>query len=55
MQVQKVGKNVIINTFVNIEHDAEIGDQCHISTGAMINGECKIGERVFVGESICIG
>lgn len=25
-----IGANCIINTFCNIEHDAQIGDQCHI-------------------------
>ena len=48
------GTVVLHHAFVNAsakvgKNDAEIGDQCHISTGAMINGECKIGERVFVG------
>lgn len=45
----KIGNNVILNTFVNIEHDTVICDQCHISTGTMVNGDCKIGERVFIG------
>ena len=34
---------------VNIEHDAQIGDFCHISTGTMVNGETKIGHDTFVG------
>lgn len=45
----KVGCNVILNSFVNIEHDAVIGDQCHISTGAMINGGADIAEETFIG------
>ena len=45
----KVGKNVILNTFSNVEHDVEIEDQCHISTGAMVNGDCKIGKNCFIG------
>lgn len=44
-----MGKNVIINTFANIEHDAVVGDQCHISTGVMVNGDCKVGNNVFIG------
>ena len=32
-----IGANCIINTFCNIEHDAEVGNQCHISTGTMVN------------------
>ena len=34
---------------VNIEHDAQIGDFCHISTGTMVNGECIVGESCFIG------
>ena len=34
----QIGNNVILNTFTNIEHDAVVGDQCHISTGTMVNG-----------------
>ncbi|MGH6759928.1 hypothetical protein [Bacteroides hominis] len=33
----RIGSGCIINTFVNVEHDALIGDNCHISTGAMVN------------------
>lgn len=45
----QIGVNCIINTFCNIEHDAQVGSQSHISTGTMVNGDCKIGERVFIG------
>lgn len=45
----KIGKGCIINTFANIEHDAEIGDYCHISTGAMVNGNCIVGNETFLG------
>ncbi len=45
----KVGKNVILNTATNIEHDAVICDHSHISTGTMVNGGCKVGERCFIG------
>jgi len=59
----KVGSNVILNTFTNIEHDAIISDHCHISTGTMVNGEAKVHDCVFVGSqsvvnqcaSICEG
>lgn len=49
----KVGKNCIINTMVNIEHDVVICDFCHISTGAMVNGDCKIERNCFIG-SQCV-
>lgn len=49
-----VGKNVILNSFSNIEHDVKIGDHCHISTGTMINGGCTIGNNVFIGSQAVI-
>ena len=59
----QIGIGCIINTHSNIEHDAFVGDYCHISTGAMVNGGCIIGNDVFLGSqsvmangtSICDG
>lgn len=45
----KIGYDCIINTFANIEHDVVVGDYSHISTGTMLNGDCQVGERTFVG------
>ena len=42
-----VGKNCIINNKVLIEHDVKIHDHCHISTGAIINGNCEIEESLL--------
>ena len=33
----QIGRNCIINTKALIEHDAIIGDHCHIATSAIIN------------------
>ena len=44
-----IKESCIINTFANIEHSAEIGSFTHISTGAMVNGDCKVGSHVFLG------
>ena len=44
-----IGKSCIINTFANSEHDVVIEDYCHISTGAIINGICKVGRGTFFG------
>lgn len=49
----KVGKNVILNITTNIEHDAVIGEQCHISTGTMVNGGVYIDKNTFIG-SHCV-
>lgn len=41
-------KGCIINTFANIEHDTVIGDYCHISTGVMVNGDCKVRVKIHL-------
>ena len=45
----RIGKGCIINTFANLEHDAIIDDYCHISTGVMVNGDCRVGKATFLG------
>ena len=50
----KIGKNCIINSYCNIEHDVEIKDFVHISTGVIINGGCKIGSDTFIGSGAII-
>ena len=45
----KIGENCIINNKALIEHDAVIGNHCHISTGTIINGGVKVGSESFVG------
>lgn len=44
-----IGCGCIINTFANIEHDAIIENFCHISTGVMVNGNCFVGAKTFLG------
>ena len=43
-----IGKNCIVNTSSVIEHDVNIGDNCHISTACVVNGSCVIGKNVFI-------
>ena len=31
-----------------------VGDHCHISTGALINGEAKIGDNSFIGSGALV-
>jgi sugar O-acyltransferase (sialic acid O-acetyltransferase NeuD family) len=44
-----VGANVIINSGALIEHDARIGDHCHVSTKAVVNGSVVVGRETFIG------
>ena len=37
-----------------LEHDAKIADHCHISTGAILNGNTTIGSGSFVGSGSII-
>ena len=41
--------NCIINSKALIEHDTKIGNHTHISTGVIINGNCEILDKSFVG------
>ncbi len=45
----RVGRNCILNSACLVEHDAIVGDYCHVSTGAIINGGSGLGERSFLG------
>ena len=38
----------------NIEHGVSIGDFCHISTCAVINGDSEVGRGSFIGSNATI-
>ena len=50
----KVGTNCILNTKSNIEHDVSVGDFCHISTCAVVNGDSVIGKGTFIGSNATV-
>jgi acetyltransferase-like isoleucine patch superfamily enzyme len=47
----QVGVNNIVNSCALIEHDATVGDHCHISTGAILNGGVHVAEGSFFGSN----
>jgi sugar O-acyltransferase (sialic acid O-acetyltransferase NeuD family) len=49
-----VGSNCILNSLALIEHDAVIGDHCHVSTAAAINGGARVGAGTFIGSHACV-
>ena len=49
-----VGRNCIINSQSLMEHDATIGDHCHVATAAVVNGGVRIGAGTFIGSKACI-
>ena len=50
----RIGKNCIINTKANIEHDVSIGEFWHRSTCAVVNGDSVIGSGTFIGSNATI-
>ena len=49
-----VGHACIVNTKALIEHDARVGDHCHISTAAVVNGGAAVGARSFIGSNATV-
>ena len=50
----RIGDHSIVNSCALVEHDALIGERCHLSTGALINGGVKIGHDSFLGSGVMI-
>ena len=46
-------KSLILNDILAnlIEHDAVVGDNCHISTASVINGDVRVGDGVFLAQT----
>ena len=51
--LEQVGDCCILNNNALIEHDAVIGDYCHVSTGVLVNGGASIGHSSFVAVVLC--
>ena len=46
---RKVNNEIKRLPFSDIELSVVVGNYSHVSTGAMINGDCKIGDGCFLG------
>jgi len=51
----KIGKDVIIEPFVTIEKDVEIGDGCWIGANAVIKNYTRIGKNCKIFHGAVIG
>lgn len=49
-----VGESTIVNTGAIIEHDVQIGADCHIAPGAVVCGSVNIGSRVHIGANATV-
>lgn len=44
----RIGRNVIVNTCVSIDHDCVIGNGVHIAPGATLCGTVRVGDGTFI-------
>ena len=47
----RVGEAAICNTGSNLEHGSTLGFGTHLSTGAVVNGDCRVGALTFIGSN----
>lgn len=50
----QIGRGVICNTSVSIDHECIIGDFAHIAPGAVLCGNVAVGRNTFVGANSVI-
>ncbi|WP_159978399.1 NeuD/PglB/VioB family sugar acetyltransferase [Roseobacter cerasinus] len=46
-----LGRNIIVNSGAIVEHDAVIGDHCHLAPGSVVGGGARIGSGVLLGSN----
>jgi sugar O-acyltransferase (sialic acid O-acetyltransferase NeuD family) len=49
-----LGNHSILNRFVQIGHDSTVGDFFSGMPGSIVSGNCKIGDKVFLGNNSSI-
>ena len=49
-----IGKHAILNTHCSVDHDCVLDDYVHVSPGATLAGNVKVGEGSQIGAGACI-
>jgi UDP-N-acetylbacillosamine N-acetyltransferase len=45
----RIGEQVIMNTLASADHDCDLGDAVHISPGARLAGDVRVGTGAWIG------
>ncbi|SDH16976.1 sugar O-acyltransferase, sialic acid O-acetyltransferase NeuD family [Pseudomonas benzenivorans] len=51
----RIGKGVIVNAHVTVDHDAALGDFAHLGVGVHLAGGVRIGARAWLQAGCCAG
>lgn len=49
-----IGDGNIVNTFSNIEHEAMVGNYCHIAPSAVLCGRVVVGDQILIGANATV-
>lgn len=50
----KIGKHAILNRACHIGHECTVGDYFSAMPGAVISGNCSLGDCVYLGSNSCV-
>ena len=50
----KLGAHTLLNRFNNIGHDSICGDFLSMMPGSIISGNCKLGDKIYIGTNTSI-
>ena len=50
----KLGAHTLLNRFNNIGHDSICGDFLSMMPGSIISGNCKLGDKIYIGTNSSI-
>lgn len=49
-----IGRDCIINTGVQVDHDCKVSENCHLSPGVLLSGGVTIGLNTFIGTGVIV-